>query len=174
MHVQERMVKNHAAGQRELLENQRSMLDRLQSLSKPPAKMADVPQGTPTKKSWYVDRHDVMETVFEALIGEGEPRLVGLVGDSGSGKTTAASELVRSTEVREAFSDGMVWLTVNDRATERLPSLMLQLARMVYDEVGRKLGYAAPSESGDGAAYIKQQMERGSRGKGIKVPHGCG
>ncbi|CAN0553895.1 unnamed protein product, partial [Laminaria digitata] len=36
-----------------------------------------------------------------------------LVGHSGSGKTTAASYIVRSTGTRQAFHDGIVWLPVN-------------------------------------------------------------
>ena len=66
-----------------------------------------------------------MDTVFRALTVGTEPKVVGLVGPSGSGKTTAASAIVRGTEAREAFSDGILWLTVNKGARGRLPSLML-------------------------------------------------
>lgn len=41
-----------------------------------------------------------MENVFESLFCNRTPRLVGLVGNSGSGKTMAASEVVRSRYVR--------------------------------------------------------------------------
>ncbi|CAM9623475.1 unnamed protein product [Ectocarpus sp. 6 AP-2014] len=106
-----------------------------------------------------------MERVFEALTADdGGPRLVGLVGDSGSGKTTAASEIIRSNEVRQAFSDGVVWLTVNHGAKDRLPSLMLQLAHMVCEEVGGR----RPATSDDGEACIKEQIQRGHGGKGLK------
>ncbi|CAB1096338.1 unnamed protein product [Ectocarpus sp. CCAP 1310/34] len=160
----EQMVQNQAAARKELLANQEIIIDRL---PKPPIKKAYVPQGTPTRKSWHVERH-VTETVVEALTGEAGPRLVGLVGDSGAGKTTAAAELVRSNVVRESFSDGIVWLTVNYGANKRLPSLMLQLARMVQEDIGGRVG-GHPNESGGNAdAYIKQRMENGHGGKGLK------
>ncbi|CAM9777803.1 unnamed protein product, partial [Laminaria digitata] len=38
--------------------------------------------------------------------------MIGLVGASGAGKTTAAAEILRSAEVLEFFSDGVVWLSV--------------------------------------------------------------
>lgn len=108
-----------------------------------------------------------MRAVCDALPGEGGPRLVGLVGESGSGKTTSAAEIVRSTEVREAFSDGIVWLSVNDGATERLRALMMHLARMVYEDIGGSVG-RRPAGLDDGAAYIKQRMQSGHGGKGLK------
>ena len=128
-----------------------------EAVQKTPAKQATVPKCTPARKSWHVERRDVMDAVFRALTGGVGPMLVGLVGHSGSGKTTAVAEIVRSTEMREAFSDGIVWLTVNDDARGRLSSLMLQLARMVYEDIGGSVD-RAPSESDDGAAYVKQRM----------------
>lgn len=47
--------------------------------------------------------------------------MVGLVGDSGVGKTTVASDVVRSTWVLEAIPDGVVWPAVNEGAKEGLP-----------------------------------------------------
>ncbi|CAM9940537.1 unnamed protein product, partial [Ectocarpus fasciculatus] len=157
----EHMGKSQAAAQERILANTETIIDRL---SKTPAKLAKIPRGTPVRKSWHVQRVDVMERVFEALTADGGPHLVGLVGDSGSGKTTAAAEIVRSDEVRQAFSDGVVWLTVNHGAKDRLPSLMLQQAHMVYEEIGGR----HPATTDDGAAYIKEQMQRGHRGKGLK------
>eukprot|EP00752_Nemacystus_decipiens_P003524 g3250.t1 len=136
----------------------------LARLDKAPAKRAPVPKGTPGRKSWHVERRHVMDKVFEALARGTGPQLVGLVGHSGSGKTTAASEIVRSAEVREAFSDGIVWLTVNDAARDRLSSLMLQLARMMYEDIGGSVGQA-PSESDNAVAYIKQRMVGGQGGR---------
>ena len=128
------------------------------TVPEPQTKLAEVPSFTPALKSWHVERRHVTKTALNALARDGGPRLVGLVGDSGSGKTTAASEIVRSTELRKAFSDGILWLTVNEGAKLHLPSLMLQLARMVYEDVGGGVGYR-PAESSDSAAYIKQRME---------------
>ena len=86
--------------------------------------------------------------------------MVGLVGASGSGKTTAASEIVRNTGVRTAFRDGIVWLNANEGAKQHLSALMLQLARMVYEDILESVG-RRPAESIDGAAYIKQRLEAG-------------
>ncbi|CAN0075431.1 unnamed protein product [Scytosiphon promiscuus] len=130
-------------------------------------KLANVPKGTPTRKSWHVERHHVVGTVLEAFNREGGARLVGLVGRSGAGKTTAASESVRSTKVQEAFSDGMVWLPVNKFAKDRLPSLLLHLARTVYEDIAHSVG-DPPSASDDGAAYIKQLLGRGRGGSELK------
>ncbi|CAN0356115.1 unnamed protein product [Ectocarpus sp. 8 AP-2014] len=108
-----------------------------------------------------------MATVLDALNGSDRACVVALAGYSGSGKTTVAAEIVRSTEVREAFSDGIVWLPVNEGAKERLPSLMLQLARMVHEEIGGSVG-RVPSASEDSATYIKQRLEEGHKGRGLK------
>lgn len=139
----------------------------LARLPKPPAKQAPVPKGTPIRKSWYVKRRHVMEKVCEALTGDEGPHLVGLVGDSGAGKTTAAAEIVSCPEVREAFSDGIVWLAVNEGAKRRLPSLMLQLARMVYQDIEGSAG-RYPAATDDGVECVKRCMQRGHGGKGLR------
>ncbi|CAN0161211.1 unnamed protein product [Ectocarpus fasciculatus] len=139
----------------------------LRQLPRPPAKVANVPKGTPTHKGWHVERRNVMETVFQALDADAGPHLVGLVGDSGAGKTTAASAIVSTTEVREAFSDGIVWLPVNEGAQENLPCLMLQLAQMVFEDIGGSVG-RRPSGSDDGLTYVKQRVKNGHEGKGLK------
>lgn len=141
--------------------------DVLKHLNQAPVKMASVPKGTPTRKSWHVDRRHVMQKVFEALRGNGGPCLVGLAGDSGAGKTTAASEIVRSTEMRETFCDGIIWLPVNVGAKYRLESLMQQLADMLFEDVGNSVGRRRV-RSEDFAAYIKQQIGEGHGGKGLK------
>ncbi|CAM9662115.1 unnamed protein product, partial [Pylaiella littoralis] len=137
------------------------------SVPKPPPKVATVPKGTPAQKSWHVERRQVMGAVLEALTGGGGPRLAGLSGASGSGKTTAAAEFVRSPQALETFADGIVWLSVNQGAKERLPSLMLQLARMVHEDIGGIMGRCLVAAD-DGAAYIKERMENGHGGKGLK------
>ena len=109
----------------------------------------------------------MVKAVSVALTSDTGPPLVGLVGDSGSGKTTAASEIARSLEVRQVFCDGIVWLTVNCGAEGRLPSLMFQLASTVYRDMGGSVG-CRPAESDDCAAYVKQRMEEGHGGKGLK------
>lgn len=139
----------------------------LNHIEKTPVKLAEVANGTPIRKSWHVERRHVMESVFEALAGSTGPHLVRLEGDSGAGKTTAASEIIRRTDIREIFSDGIVWLTVNEGAKQRLPALMMSLARMVYEDVGGSVG-RPPTQPNDGAAYIKQRIDAGHGGKGLK------
>ncbi|CAM9184093.1 unnamed protein product, partial [Ectocarpus sp. 4 AP-2014] len=142
---------------------------RLESLPRSLGKLAAVPMGAPVRKSWHVERRRVMATVLDALNGSDRACVVALAGYSGSGKTTVAAEIVRSAEVREAFSDGIVWLPVNEGAKERLPSLMLQLALMVHEEIGGSVG-RVPSACAckDSATYIKQRLEEGHTGRGLK------
>ncbi|CAM9494876.1 unnamed protein product [Ectocarpus sp. 13 AM-2016] len=140
---------------------------RLESLPRSLGKLAAIPMGAPVRKSWHVERRHVMATVLDALNGSDRACVVALAGYSGSGKTTVAAEIVRSAEVREAFSDGIVWLPVNEGAEERLPSLMLQLARMVHEEIGGSVG-RVPSASEDSATYIKQRLEEGHKGRKMK------
>lgn len=128
---------------------------------------AKVPKGTPVRKSWHVPRVHVVTKITECLCKEGMSRFVGLVGASGSGKTTAASEVVRSIKIRKFFSDGVLWLPVDAYAKDRLPSLMLQLARMFYEDIEGKVG-GIPDDFGDGAAYIKSRMDKGHGGKGLR------
>eukprot|EP00903_Cladosiphon_okamuranus_P018859 g17347.t1 len=142
--------------------------EALTHLKKTPAKLANVPRDTPARKSWHVERSHVIESVNEVLRGDSGPCLVGLVGGSGSGKTTAASEIVRRIEVRETFSDGIVWLSVNQGANTRLPGLMLELARIVYEEVDGSVGHR-PEASDDVTAYIKQRMSAAGGAKCLMV-----
>ncbi|CAN0159406.1 unnamed protein product, partial [Pylaiella littoralis] len=124
------------------------------NVPKPPPKVATVPNGTPAQKSWHVERCQVMEAVLEALTGGGGPRLAGLFGASGSGKTTAAAEFVRSPQALETFADGVVWLST-------------KLARLVHEDIGGSMG-RRPVAADDGAAYIKERMENGHGGKGLE------
>lgn len=135
-------------------------------------RISGVPKGTPARQCWHVTRERVVKrvisVVFEGFRGRhgegGGRRVVGLVGDSGSGKTTAASELVRGGVVRELFSDGVVWLNVGRGAKDRLRCLMHELASMVHEVVCCGKGRPPPAaveSSADGyssAAYIREIM----------------
>ncbi|CAN0576272.1 unnamed protein product, partial [Ectocarpus sp. 12 AP-2014] len=77
-----KMANKQTASQEQILENQSKILDHMAQLSKTQAKLTKVPKGTPARKSWYVKRRYVMDTVFEGLASDGGPRLVGLVGGS--------------------------------------------------------------------------------------------
>lgn len=112
-----------------------------------------------------------MDTVFTSLLREEGPRLVGLVGGSGSGKTTAAAEIVRSTEVLEFFSDGVLWLSADEGTTnhQQLPPLMQQLVAMAQENIGGLLRGENSSprpdfdDSADAAAFVKEVFGGSSR-----------
>lgn len=146
---------------------------------KPTVERAHVPCLVPPREGWHVRRDRVINAVLESLLsnrgrcsdrgggngrsnakGEGRegapciarPRVVGLVGESGSGKTSVAAEIVRSPEVLEYFSDGVVWLPVNrgDGEEDRLQALMCWLARLVREEIGTR--HDCGGEGGGGSA----------------------
>lgn len=102
----------------------------------------------------------------ESLCRDGAPRLVGLVGDSGSGKTTAASAVVRSSEALTFFSDGIIWLPVDRDAKGHLASLMLRLARIVHEKVGCSVG-RPPADDDVGETYVRHQIVKGHGGRGL-------
>lgn len=108
-----------------------------------------------------------MKDVYDALRRDGDARVVGLVGASGVGTTTAASEIVRSSKTREFFSDGIVWLTVNEGAKERLSLLMNELATTVHEDVLGSVGIG-PTAAKDGATYVKKRMKEGQGGQGLR------
>ena len=55
-----------------------------------------------------------MQDVYERLCRGESPKLVTLAGESGSGKTTVAEEITMDSRVRDFFSDGIVWLSVDE------------------------------------------------------------
>lgn len=104
------------------------------------------------------------EAVCEYLCRDQEPQLVGLVGGSGSGKTTAASEIIRSTRVREFF-DGVLWLSVDQGACDRVPLLMQHLAKALHQDVRGSVG-RPPAGADDGVAYVRKLVQGGNGGRG--------
>ena len=126
------------------------------------AKKARVPRGTPALKSWYVERQRVKDDVIKGLTAGSAPRMVALVGESGSGKTTVASNIVRNDQLREFFSDGVLWLTVGRGANAS--HVMQQLAVAVHEDVRESVG-SLPTDA-DGQAYVKRQIVDGSLGGG--------
>lgn len=145
------------------------------------ASKVKVPSKAPRIQAWYIPRSDTIEDVCARLgvcsggaVGDlgdhEEPRMVGLAGPTGSGKSTVTSLVVAREDVRAYFRDGIVWLPVRGKGAEhRLPDLMLLLANMVYETVlksgeaswlSKKLrpprapgGVAGDRENG--AAYIR-------------------
>lgn len=104
---------------------------------------------------------------MDASYPEG-PRVVGLAGPSGAGKTTVASMVIAREEVRTFFHGGVLWLHAGKGAKDRLPELMIRLAGMVHQTVmlgacrpSRKLGFGLDPE--DGAAYVREVVDESSR-----------
>lgn len=105
------------------------------------AAVANLPRGIPATKSWHVERQAVKEAVLEHLAPSGSvagPRLVGLVGPSGAGKTTIAAMVVKNSDVRQHFCDGMLWLSVGENAVPRVSAVMSKLATMVWEQIFSK------------------------------------
>ena len=115
------------------------------------------PARVPICQSWLTMRNGLMDRVLQGLTRRGDPTLIALVGQSGSGKTTAAANFVdvwrgihrsepgeteihtrvRSNRVQASFRDGVLWLHVGEGGgrTDRLPFLMRTLAQKIYEEI---------------------------------------
>ena len=119
------------------------------------------------RKSWYVDRHRIVQDLYDRLCRERSPTLVALVGESGSGKTTMGVEFVMDRRVQNFFSDGIIWLSVDHGNTDRLPSLMEHLTRMVDKKY---FGKGSPNliYRDSGTEHIKRYIEQGRQGQGLK------
>ncbi|CAM9732612.1 unnamed protein product [Ectocarpus sp. 4 AP-2014] len=134
-----------------------------------------IPSGAPRIQYWYVEREAVISKACDRLgVGNStsdssdEPRMAGLAGPSGVGKSTAAAMVVGRADVRAHFHKGLLWLQVGQGAKQRLPEIMTRLAGMVYETVMlkqcrplRKAGSANDPE--DGAAYIREVVDENSR-----------
>lgn len=134
-----------------------------------------IPSAAPQIQVWYVQREAVVSEACARLgIGNNtsvlseEPRMVGLAGPSGVGKSTAAAMVVRRADVRAHFHEGVLWLQVGQGAKQRLPEIMTRLAGKVYETVMlkrcrplRKAG--SENDPEDGAAYIREVVDENSR-----------
>lgn len=127
-----------------------------------------MPHGALRIRDWYVEREAVVaETcrrlgVHDSAAGSDPcPRVVGLAGPGGAGKSTAASMVVARMDVRAYFRHGVLWLPVGPGAKARLPQLMLRLADMVYETVMLKAcrpprRVDIGTEPENGANYIRE------------------
>ena len=130
--------------------------------------------GAPRIRDWYVERERIISTACDRLgVGRGgdgfqEPRMVGLAGPGGAGKSTVASMVVARPDVQQTFCSGVLWLPVGQGAKNRLSALMFDLAERVYETVmvktcrpPRKAKVLLNTE--DGAAYIREVVDESSR-----------
>ncbi|CAM9163204.1 unnamed protein product, partial [Sphacelaria rigidula] len=121
----------------------------------------------PARKDWHVERSDIIDSVYDTFRGDGRPQVLGLVGDSGSGKTTVASQIVRSKEVLEFFCDGIVWLSIGVNAKDRLPALIQHVSMSCQSQQGtpREVGPApTPTWSEQLLEYVGDVVD-GTRGR---------
>lgn len=135
-------------------------------------------------------RELLVQEIYEGFaLGDG-PGLVGLVGRSGSGKTTCAAAVVgvpslanlpRAEEhdqaldalncVRAHFCDGVVWLRVGKGAgsPHRLPEIMKKLASEVHSEIlghsGSGPGASPQKNPLGGSAYIREALRKCKDGR---------
>lgn len=124
---------------------------------------AKVPPGAPPIRYWYVERRAVFDDVVDRLgigsIVAQEPRIVGLEGQSGAGKSTAASMFTTHAEVLRHFDKGVVWFPVGQRQgdMESPRNLMFGLATKVWEMLGKTLGAPGVGTEGvkDGVAYLR-------------------
>ncbi|MBZ0310791.1 MAG: TIR domain-containing protein, partial [Anaerolineae bacterium] len=87
----------------------------------------------------FLDRPKELESVRDRLLADvrhptvvtGITRYAGLQGMGGIGKTSLAIALARDCEIRRAFPDGVIWLTIGQ--TPQLPSLQSQLGEILGD-----------------------------------------
>ncbi|CAM9684496.1 unnamed protein product, partial [Ectocarpus fasciculatus] len=139
------------------------------------ASRVKIPSGAPRVRDWYVERRaevaqacDHLEIASSRDSSDGNPaknpRVVGLAGPGGAGKSTVASMVIAREDVRASFHKGVLWLPVGQGAKDRLSSLMLDLAGMVHKTVLPK-SCRAPQKAGertdDGVAYIKEMVAEG-------------
>ena len=89
----------------------------------------------------YIDRREAIRALRDTLFAAADHRAIALTaleGMGGIGKTVLAQALFKDEVVREAFPDGLVWITVGREHTRDLAASLRQIAHA--------LG-AAPDES---------------------------
>lgn len=126
-----------------------------------------MPDKTPASRDWHVNRAALITSACSGLQRGQQPRVVGLVGPGGAGKTTLASQIVKCVEVLKFFSDGIVWLPGDGNEHGRAPSLMLQLAKSVHESVMGRI-CRGPTAEDDLAAYVKGRMDACHGGRGLR------
>jgi hypothetical protein len=102
-----------------------------------PGKLGNVPELPPH----FLPRPEQLQALKDALIGGDRPRVaitgqgrVGVQGMGGIGKSVLAAAVAREPEVRAAFADGVLWVTVGQ--DPKLSLLQEELARQLDDRAG--------------------------------------
>jgi hypothetical protein len=77
-----------------------------------------------------------------AITGQGQA--VGIQGMGGIGKTVLAAALAHDSEVREAFPDGVYWLTIGQK-----PNLLLLQSQLLRQLTGAQPVFVTTQEGKD-------------------------
>ncbi|MGD0012965.1 MAG: NB-ARC domain-containing protein [Bryobacteraceae bacterium] len=86
----------------------------------------------------YVDRPEAVKSLRDALFAERgrvPVALTAVAGMGGIGKTVLAQALVRDEVVRQAFPDGIVWLTVGKGSKHNVVTAMREVAKALGDDL---------------------------------------
>ena len=107
--------------------------------------------GVPDLPPHYLPREEVLAVLKQKLLAEGatpgstgKSSAVGVQGMGGIGKTVLASALAHDSEVRQAFPDGIYWVTVGQK-----PSLLDLQNQLLRQLTGSKETLATQQEAKD-------------------------
>jgi WD40 repeat protein len=117
--------------------------------------------GVPELPPHYLERHAEFSLLMQKLLTgsgnlgiTGQSSAVGVQGMGGIGKTVLAAALVHDLEIRQAFPDGIYWLTVGQK-----PNLLDLQNQLLRQSTGSKETLATEQE----AKYALQDAIQGRR-----------
>jgi WD40 repeat protein len=117
------------------------------SLAALPARYRDMSYETvPALPPNYVERASELRALRDALVTDGEGRhiaLTALRGMGGIGKTILARALCHDPVVKEAFPDGIVWLTIGRESTAGTLARLREAGKALGDDLSRYENEAA-------------------------------
>ena len=141
-------------GLNKILQSIKCSLKELQKKQRPINKgelYGDVPQ----KPSSFIDRADVLNKVKNKILEIEESSLndisaakIGLCGMGGIGKTIIASVLVRDSEIRYRFPDGIFWVSIGQN-----PDIISRMVHLAKEIRGEKIEFV---DIQDGKAMLKR------------------
>lgn len=117
--VPERLSKLHCEDFRDDSEYELRLSKLVENLKKPPPPLGPL-YGVPELPEHFVPRPQVTRAVTDALLADlrgplvatGSRSRIGLYGMGGIGKSLLAAAVARDPEIRRAYCDGIVWLTL--------------------------------------------------------------